>query len=191
MDNQYYKNEAVQIISELYDEFSKEGAKNKVKADNNCARLEELDHQIRSLSKTEDIEMKVFSPRRQISAETERVTTLKKEREELDRVNRETERDYRYYSKRAEKLGYLLDLLERNEGIFIDSGPFDSAKDPSIAAINPKILAEQKETLSADLEKIQHRLDTVYHFIDSDVPRAKMEIKNLMLQMEDLIVKND
>ena len=55
MDNQYYRNEAMQIISELLEEFSREEMKCKVKYDNNCSRLEEMDQQIRMMSKAEDV----------------------------------------------------------------------------------------------------------------------------------------
>ncbi|MBP5384129.1 MAG: hypothetical protein J6Y57_04040 [Lachnospiraceae bacterium] len=185
MDNHYYRNEAQQIITELCDEFSKEEMKLKVKYDNNCSRLEEMDQQIRLLSRTENVEMKVFSPRRHIASENDKVSVMKKEREELDKQNRETERDYRYYSKRAEKMRYLCDLMERNEGIFTDNsapGDFQAAQGDSVTSA--EISARSYRD---DLEKIQKKLDNCYHFIDSDVQRAKMEIKNLLLLITELM----
>ncbi len=185
MDNQYYQNEATLIITELYDEFSKEEMKLKVKYDNNCARLEEMDQQIHMMSKAEDVDMRAFSPRRHVSSENDKIQVLKKEREELDKVNREIERDYRYFSKRAEKLRYLSELMERNQGVFIDSTipedfqnkqTTDTVADDSSAA-----------TLRDDMTKIQKRLDSIYHFIDSDTPRAKLEIKNLLILITELL----
>lgn len=186
MDNEYYRNEAMHIINDLYDEFSKEEMKLKVKYDNNCSQLEELDQQIRHLSKTEDVEMRVFSPRRHISSETDKVTTMKTEREKLDKTNCEVERDLRYYSKRAEKLRYLSDVIERNDAQFFPSEP-DVAQDKSVT----EVTAPSTGVTVADLEKIQSRLDSCYHFIDGDIQRAKIEIKNLMILLTDLIVKND
>ena len=57
--NTQYNNEAMQIVTDLYDEFSKEELKLKVKYDNNCAKLDEMDQQIRALSRSEDTEMRV------------------------------------------------------------------------------------------------------------------------------------
>lgn len=186
MDNQYYKNEANQIVSELYDEFSKEELKLKVKVDNNCAKLEELDQQIRALSRTEDIEMKVFSPRKSLSSESDKVSLLKKEREALDKQNREDERDYRYYSKRAEKLRYLSDLFEKN-------GDFLSQSSNSYVSnqIVEKDVKPKNSVSTDDLEMLQKRMYNVYRFIEADIQRAKVEMKNLMLLVQDLIVKND
>ena len=188
MDNEYYRTEAMNIINDLYDEFSKEATKLKIKYDNNCSRLEELDQQIRLLAKTEDVEMRVFSPRRNISTETDKVTSLKNEREQLDKQNREVERELRYYSKRAEKMGYLLDVIERNQAQLFSNPDFEEATDVNV--VETKTSGNQGVTLS-DLEKIQSRLDSCYHFIDGDSQRAKMEIKNLMIFLTDLIVKID
>lgn len=186
MDNEYYKNEAMHIVEDLCDEFNKEEKKLKIKYDNNCSRLEEMDHQIHVLSRTEDIEMRVFSPRKHISSETDKVASLKSEREILDKTNREVERDLRYYSKRAEKLRYLLDVLTRNEELFFENEE-NQIKDNNITEVkqNPSGVSV------SDLEKIQSRLDSCYHFIDGDPKRAKMELKNLMILLTDLIVKND
>lgn len=188
MDNEYYRNEAMHIINELYDEFSKEATKLKIKYDNNCAKLEELDQQIRHMAKTEDVEMRVFSPRRNISTETDKVTTLKNDRELLDKTNREVERDLRYYSKRAEKISYLSDVLERNESQFFGGNTSEVPSDTDV--VESKSSADSSVSIS-DLEKIQSRLDNCYHFIDGDPGRAKLEIKNLMILLTELIVKND
>lgn len=185
MDNEYYKNEAMHIIEDLCDEFSKEENKLKIKYDNNCSRLEEMDHQIHVLSRSEDIEMRVFSPRKNISSETDKVTSLKNEREQLDKTNREIERNLRYYSKKAEKLRYLQDVLTRNEEMFfVDS---NGSQDETIKEAKPT----PSGVSVSELEKIQSRLDNCYHFIEGDPNRAKMELKNLMIMLTDLIVKND
>ncbi|MCR4684635.1 MAG: hypothetical protein K5649_04130 [Lachnospiraceae bacterium] len=180
MDNHYYRNEATQIITELYDEFSREEMKLKVKYDNNCSRLEEMDQQIRMMSKTEDVDMRAFSPRRHVSSENDKIIVMKKEREELDKVNREIERDYRYFSKRAEKLRYLSDLMDRDAGVFMESGTNED-----FTNIQSKETTPAEETspaaLRESMEKIQKRLDSIYHFIDTDTPRAKLEIKNLLI----------
>ena len=186
MDNHYYRNEAMTIISELCDEFTKEEMKLKVKYDNNCAKLEEMDQQIRMMAKSEDLEMRVFSPRRNITSENEKLTGMKKEREEVDRANREVERDYRYYSKRAEKLRYLSDLMERNEGVFIENTTSEDVHTSSTVQSSAPDQNTQGETLS----KIQKRLDNCYHFIDTDLQRAKMELKNLMIFIAESMESN-
>ncbi|MBR6452419.1 MAG: hypothetical protein IKS87_06905 [Lachnospiraceae bacterium] len=185
MDNGYYRNEALQIVSDLFEEFSKEEMKLKVKYDNNCSKLEEMDQQIRLLSRSEDMEMRVFSPRKHISSENDKVVTLKREREELERSNRETERDYRYYSKRAEKLRYLLDLLERNEGVFLDNTVGDFAADPKTVEATSPVAADSVSV--EDLKKLEKRLDSCYHFVDTDAQRAKLEMKNILIMVTDLI----
>ncbi len=178
------KNEAMQIAMELLEEFSKEEMKLKIKYDNNCSRLEEMDQQIRMLARSEDTEMRVFSPRRHISSENDKVSVMKQEREELEKQNRETERNYRYYSKRADKLRQLTELMERNDGVFMDTVSATELHDDKIKDL-PK--QEQNALTKEDIEKIQKRLDNCYHFIDSDTQRCKMEIKNLMLMVSDLL----
>ena len=179
MDNQNYRNEAQEIASELFEEFSKEEMKLKVKYDNNCSKLEEMDQQIRMLSRSEDTEMRVFSPRRHISTENDRVAVMKKEREELDKQNREIERNYRYYAKRAEKLHHLMELMDRDEGVFIEH---TTADDFSVATQTKETEEKSGKDLQIEeIEKIQKKLDNCYHFIDSDTQRCKMEIKNLMI----------
>ena len=181
MDNQNTRAEAQEIISELFDEFSKEEMKLKVKYDNNCAKLEEMDQQIRMMSRSVDTEMRVFSPRRHISTENDKVTGLKKEREELDKQNRETERNYRYYSKRADKLRHLMELMERDEGVFIENV---TTEDFSVETQTKEAEEKsQRDQHIEDIEKIQKKLDNCYHFIDSDTQRCKMEIKNLMIMV--------
>ncbi len=181
MDQQNNLNEAMQILNDLCDEFGKEEMKLKVKYDNNCSRLEEMDHQIRLLSRSQDTEMRVFSPRRHISSENDKVQVMKKEREELDKQNRETERDYRYYARRAEKLRRVLELLERNEGVFIEN-----TIEEDFSTVRMEDASEPKSDLrTEEIEKIQKRLDNCYHFIDSDLQRAKMEIKNLMIMISE------
>ncbi len=186
MDQQYYKNEAMQIINELYDEFSKEEMKLKVKYDNNCSRLEEMDQQIRMMSKAEDVDMRAFSPRRHVASENDKIMVIRKEREELDRSNREVERDYRYFSKRAEKLRYLTDLMERNAGVFLDGHTGEDYKNTQTTAYDPAKETESS-AIKDDLGKMQKRLDSIYHFIDTDQPRAKMEIKNLLILITELL----
>ncbi len=177
-----YNNEAMQIVTELYEEFSKEELKLKVKYDNNCAKLDEMDQQIRVLSRSEDTEMRVFSPRKHISSDNDKISVMKKEREELDKANRETERNYRYYLKRAEKLKQLLDLMERNDGIFMDQ-----STENDFAAVRNTESAEQhqKDLQKEEIEKFQKKLDNCYHFIDSDTQRCKMELKNLMITVSE------
>ncbi len=165
--------EAKQVISELYDEFSKEAIKLQVKYDNNVSKLDELDLQIRSMSKTEDVDLKVFSPRRRISSETEKSAKLKETKEDLIQSNLEVERMLRYYSKRADRMKMLLELLTSNESIFKDE-------------------KEQPTALTKEeLVKLQHRLDNCYHFIDTDPMRAKMEMKELLLFLGEFIVESD
>lgn len=188
MDNEYYKNEAMSIINDLYDEFSKEATKLKIKYDNNCARLEELDQQIRRMAKADDVEMRVFSPRRNVSTEADKVVSLKNEREELDRINREVERDLRYYTKRTEKISRLSDILEQNDSVFFSSSESNSPTESNIKEVSG---IDSPSVSLADLEKIQARLDSCYHFVGSDSGRAKLEIKNLMIFLTDLIVKNN
>ncbi len=186
MDNQYYRNEAMQIISELLEEFSREEMKCKVKYDNNCSRLEEMDQQIRMMSKAEDVDMRAFSPRRHVSSENDKIVIMRKEREEIDRENREVERDYRYFTKRAEKLRYLTDVMERNASVFVENttpGDFKNGQTQEINPLNDTTVSKWKD----GMEKMQKRLDSIYHFIDTDTPRAKMEIKNLLILITELL----
>ena len=78
----------------------------------------------------------------------------------------------------------LMELMERNAGVFIDH-----ATDP-MPVSSKTVLQEEtaKRNLQREeIEKIQKRLDDCYHFIDTDSQRCKMELKNLMIMVSELL----
>lgn len=182
--SEFNQDETLSIINDLYEEFNKEVVKYQVRYDNNVSKLDEMDSQIHSMARADDYDIKVFSPRKHISSDTNKVTNLKLEREALIKTNNEVERELRYYSKRAERLKQLLDLLERNQGVFRESNP-QLSENTSVVdrPVRPKLSEYQFDHLL----KIQQRLDACYYFIDTDSNRAKLEIKDLMILIGEII----
>lgn len=220
--------EALKIIRDLYDEFEKEENSLKVQHDNNSSKIEELEENILSLMKNEDIDYKVFSPRSIVSTNKEKIENLRKEKEDAEKSNKSVLKQMRYYSEKTEKLEYLLGLFKSEKDTDIDEtelrsvdtntnintvnekstekysdskDTIDSKEDDVKENVkeNIKDIVEQKElssvkstvltsSLQEELERVNHKLELCSKFVDTDSIRTKIEIKDAMRNLSDIIL---
>lgn len=104
-------NEIKSIISDLKREFSNEEERLSTLERERTIRLDELEHQISSAKKNEDIDFRVFSPRNVNSSITEKISGMEEERKKLEQLLGESSRQKIYYSGKTEKLARVLELL--------------------------------------------------------------------------------
>lgn len=107
-------NEIKSIISELKREFSNEEERLSSLERERTIKLDELDHQISSAKKNEDIDFKVFSPRNVNSSISEKISGMEQERKKLEQLLGDASRQKIYYSGKTEKLSRVLEILSEN-----------------------------------------------------------------------------
>lgn len=99
------------IIQELYNEFLKDEKKISEIYENNSVRIDELDHKIHTLKKSEDVDFKVFSPRNTNNINSDKISELENEKSILESESRNYSKQLRYYSDKVNKLNEVLILL--------------------------------------------------------------------------------
>lgn len=114
-------NEIKSIISELKREFSNEEERLSTLERERTIRLDELEHQISSAKKNEDIDFRVFSPRNVNSSITEKISGMEEERKKLEQLLGESSRQKIYYSGKTEKLSRVLEILSDSQSDLEDS----------------------------------------------------------------------
>jgi len=181
--------EAEKIIDELYNEFSKEEINLKLQADNNSSKIEELEENILQFMKNDDIDYKVFSPRTVVNVNAGKIDGLRTEKNELEKINKNVLKQLKYYSEKTKKLEQLKKLLKKEDSLEIESEEetIISEPKPMVKIKKPSGQSIFEISLPNDLKKISHKLELCIKFIDNDTVRAKIELKNMIKNLEDLI----
>lgn len=194
---------ALKIIRDLYDEFEKEENNLKVQYDNNSSKIEEMEENILSFMKNEDIDYKVFSPRSIVSTNKDKIEHLREEKEDVEKNNKSVLKQMKYYSEKTKKLEHLLSLFQNDNDVDeteqISANKVDEKIVEKVSEVDDsKIIVEQKEffpvkntvltsSLQDELERVNHKLELCSRFIDNDSIRTKIEIKEAMRNLSDII----
>lgn len=194
---------ALKIIRDLYDEFEKEENNLKVQYDNNSSKIEEMEENILSFMKNEDIDYKVFSPRSIVSTNKDKIEHLREEKEDVEKNNKSVLKQMKYYSEKTKKLEHLLSLFQNDNDVDeteqISANKVDEKIVEKVSEVDDsKIIVEQKEFfpvkntvltsfLQDELERVNHKLELCSRFIDNDSIRTKIEIKEAMRNLSDII----
>lgn len=99
------------IIQDLYDEFLRDEKRISEIYENNSVRIDELDHKIHTLKKSEDVDFKVFSPRNSNNINSDKIGELENEKSILESESRNYSKQLRYYSDKVNKLNEVLIML--------------------------------------------------------------------------------
>jgi len=113
MTNNEY-NEICDILISLQREFSSEEDRLKEISRGHAYRIDELDQQITTVRKNEDIDYRVFSPRNVSMDNSEKITSLEEEKLSLEKEKKEADKNMGYYSGKAEKLSKVIYILKKN-----------------------------------------------------------------------------
>ncbi len=220
--------DACDILIKLKQEFSTEEAKLSEISDEHAVKIDELDQQITTFRRNEDVDFRVFSPRNVSTGTSDKIKALENEKKQLEREKKDADKQLRYYSGKTEMIGRVLNLLRgdlkedseedsvtviksRNPFGFLDEEPEENdevIEDKNIDSVaelfrKPEIQSDEtideKENIEEvttstgegipveEVERVCHKVEFCEKIITNDGVRAKLEIKNIIADMKDLI----
>lgn len=223
--------DACDILIKLEQEFSTEEAKLSEVSNDHAVRIDELDQQITTFRRNEDVDFRVFSPRNVSTVTSDKIKSLESEKKQLEREKKEADKQLRYYSGKTEMISKVLSLLRgdlkedssedsvtvkksRNPFAFLEDDyvPEDEVVEDKdlddVAALfkNPDKPVDEVEDLPEDeisvnektasscdgvpvdeVERVCHKVEFCEKIISNDGIRAKLEIKNIVADLKDLI----
>lgn len=218
--------EACDILIKLQQEFSTEEAKLSEISNEHAIRIDELDQQITTSRRNEDVDFRVFSPRNVSTSSSDKIKALEGEKKQLEREKIDADKQLKYYSGKTEMISKVLDLLRgdlstdsendsptvkksRNPFAFLDEDYVEEmVEDPvdeeeieespedlfkSVEKTKPEVKEETRPQTSAggvpvdEVERVCHKVEFCEKIISNDGVRAKLEIKNIVADLHDLI----
>ena len=217
--------EACDILIKLEQEFSTEESKLSEISNERSIRIDELDQQISTFRRNEDVDFRVFSPRNGSTGTSDKIASLEEEKKQLEREKRDADKQLKYYSGKTEMIGKVLGLLrgdlkeespEDSSTVIMSRNPFafldddldrvegDSNKidesDEISDLFDDNIDYEKDEETNSDtvinnvdgipvdeVERVCHKVEFCGKIISNDGIRAKLEIKNIVEDLKDLI----
>jgi len=210
--------EACDILIKLEQEFSTEESKLSEVSNDHAIRIDELDQQISTFRRNEDVDFRVFSPRNVSTGTSEKISALEDEKKLLEREKREADKQLKYYSGKTEMIGKVLTLLrgdlkeessEDSSTVIMSRNPFafldeptenvddtiDTGVDDSEEKSND--IVENEESNNSvnnfngvpvdEVERVCHKVEFCGKIISNDGIRAKLEIKNIVDELKELI----
>ena len=220
--------EACDILIKLEQEFSTEESKLSEISNERAIRIDELDQQISTFRRNEDVDFRVFSPRNVSTGTSDKIAALEEEKKQLEREKRDADKQLKYYSGKTEMIGKVLGLLRgdlkeespedsptvkmsRNPFAFLDEeldevdetvsnvDEFDEIKelfnddmdideDKEDDSNSDSIVINNVNGVPVDeVERVCHKVEFCGKIISNDGIRAKLEIKNIVDDLKDLI----
>ena len=116
--------DACDILIKLEQEFSTEEAKLSEISNEHAVRIDELDQQITTFRRNEDVDYRVFSPRNVSTGISDKIKALESEKKLLEKEKRDADKQLKYYSGKTEMIGRVLSILR---GDLKDESDSDSA----------------------------------------------------------------
>ena len=113
MNNKEY-NEIYDILISLQKEFSSEESRLKEISKSHAFRIDELDQQITTARRNEDIDFRVFSPRNVTIDNSDKINALESEKASLEKEKKEADKNMGYYTGKAEKIARVLYILKNS-----------------------------------------------------------------------------
>ena len=224
--------EACDILIKLEQEFSTEESKLSEVSNDHTIRIDELDQQISTFRRNEDVDFRVFSPRNVSTGTSEKIAALEDEKKQLEREKREADKQLKYYSGKTEMIGKVLSLLrgdlkeessEDSSTVIMSRNPFAFLDDPTENADDTidtseddfdhvsdlfndlnddseeksNDIVENEESYNSvnsgngvpvdEVERVCHKVEFCGKIINNDGIRAKLEIKNIVDDLKELI----
>ncbi|MBQ6129116.1 MAG: hypothetical protein IJI51_05605 [Lachnospiraceae bacterium] len=224
--------DACDILLKLEQEFASEEAKLSDVSNEHAMKIDELDQQITTFRRNEDVDFRVFSPRNLSTVTSDKIKSLEEDKKQLEREKKEADKQLRYYSGKTEMISRVLELLRSGlkEESDEDSSTVRNSKNPfsfldedqdsvvefedetdDIAALFAPVRSEE-ETVSEkessteksadrnevsfvesvgvpvdEVERVCHKVEFCEKIISNDGIRAKLEIKNIVADLKELI----
>lgn len=231
--------EACDILLELEKEFSGEEGRLEEISNERLFKIEEIEHQIVTFKRNEDVDFRVFSPRNTSTVNSEKIRGLEEEKKVLEREKNDADRQLKYYSGKTEKIGRVISLLRQELGNDLNEdnltvknsrNPFafldeidedndsldnkdlidtDSDEDDEVnyssndedtgSALDTLLKENEKELESENIKNVQagvpvteidrvcHKVEFSQKILDNDRVRAKLELKEIISELKELV----
>ena len=222
--------DACDILIKLEQEFSTEEAKLSEISNEHAVRIDELDQQITTFRRNEDVDFRVFSPRNVSTGISDKIKALESEKKQLEREKRDADKQLKYYSGKTEMIGKVLSILrgDLKDESETDSTTVRKSKNPfsfldddlesGMTSVDEVIEDKDADDISElfripeevkdigdsvqdsgteivsiagvpvdEVERVCHKIEFCEKIISNDGIRAKLEIKNIVADLKDLI----
>ncbi len=222
--------DACDILIKLEQEFSTEEAKLSEISNEHAVRIDELDQQITTFRRNEDVDFRVFSPRNVSTGISDKIKALESEKKQLEREKRDADKQLKYYSGKTEMIGKVLSILrgDLKDESETDSTTIRKSKNPfsfldddlesEMTSVDEVIEDKDADDISElfripeevkdigdsvqdsgtkmvsiagvpvdEVERVCHKVEFCEKIISNDGIRAKLEIKNIVADLKDLI----
>lgn len=221
--------DACDILIKLQDEFSTEEAKLSEISDDHAVRIDELDQQITTFRRNDDVDFRVFSPRNVSTGTSEKIVALENEKKQLEREKKDADKQLKYYSGKTAMIEKVLNILRgdlKEQASSDDPFAFINDEEPSEVESassdndydDVAELFRDHNTEPADndvpvsdsfdssddtvtdhpmgsvngipvdeIERVCHKVEFCEKIISNDGIRARLEIKNIAADLNDLI----
>ena len=141
------------IIEDLLSEFEREGGKLQAEYDDNATRILEIDANILNFKESEDVDFKVFSPRKIDNQNEEKINSLKVEKQNIELTNKSLYRQLRYYSDKIEKLNEILSIIKESSNE-IEAITDNKSSYEDITHVDEKILEYYDSIVEDDIDSL-------------------------------------
>lgn len=159
-------NNNIEVLEEVLDVLEDEKKHFQDLVNQNAFRIEEIDSYLRELSKKEDEDFKVFSPRNVENIHRDQIESDEKEKKKYEDENKE-------YLKKIDFLKNLIDKVNIVIGNLLLEDENKEKQD-----ISDESICENIENDSEN-EHIAHQILNCVSFITPDAERAKVELTAL------------
>ena len=160
-------NNNIEVLEEVLDVLEDERKRFLDLVNQNEFRMEEINSYLRELSKSEDEDFKVFSPRNVENMHREQIEADVSEKKKYEEENKEYLKKISFLKKLIDKVNIVIANLQYEE-------------EPEIPEENKN---EDKDTLESD--HIAHQILNCVSFITPDADRAKVELTALAKKLSD------
>ena len=199
--------EAKFIIDNLYQEYNKKEVALQVEIDSLQEKLDDITINIKSFSTTVDSDYNVFSPRKIISKNDNKVEKLYDDKDKIEKQIKQLNADMNTYSHKSDQLMEVLkhlsfmddqvELKEKNEdknGVNQhqqfhekDYDVNSNEKENSDSEHLKTDLSIINYTLSDDLLRINNRIESCIKIINQDYMRVKIDLQSIYKNINDII----
>lgn len=170
----------IEVLEEVLDVLEEEKRKFYDLVDQNDFRIEQINSYLRELSKKEEDDFKVFSPRNAENVHREQIAADTSEKEKYEAENAEYQKKIAFLKNLMEKVNAVIENLQMEKEKEMQQAAEEEEKVQQQAVEHNEEKSEKPEENSgmddAEREHIAHRILNCVSFIVPDAERAKVEL---------------
>lgn len=178
-------NKNIEVLQEVLDLLEEEKRKFYNLVDQNDFRIEEINSYLRELSKDEEDDFKVFSPRNAENRHREQIETDTVEKEKCEKENVEYKNKIEYLKLLSDKVYSVIHNLqsenesedkadnEKEKPASIEDSDTESVK---LEDVNASVKINLENSVDAENAHLAHQILNCVSFIVPDPERAKVEL---------------